>query len=116
LKHIKIFSGNDDEVVKCEHLDGVISVVAQICPQPFLEYFYNKNSKPLEDILPLIQAVFKEVNPQGIKAAWSIMGYDSMDLRLPMVKASEANYEAIRSQIASLENYKLLNNDFSLLS
>ena len=101
LPSLKIYSGNDDELIEQKKFGiyGVISVVAQLYPTAFYELFKLDSETEYEKILPLIKAVFLEVNPQGIKSALSIIGYKSMHLRLPMMTAKNATYKAIEKEI-----------------
>ena len=46
------------------------------------------------DLLPLVNALFSEVNPIPVKAAMAAMGYGENSLRLPLTTMDEAK-EAI---------------------
>ena len=107
IPHLKIYSGNDDQLIqeKPYGLDGVISVLAQLYARPFIELFYEQNSSHLEKINNLFKTIFLEVNPQGIKAALSLLGYESMNLRLPLVSVEKETKVAIEAAI----NQSLLN-------
>ncbi len=97
IPNLKIYSGNDDQIIReySSGLDGVISVTAQLLPKPFIDFFYNQSSSELQAIEQLIKSIFTEVNPQGIKAALEIMGYENMHLRLPLVSVEKKTYSAI---------------------
>lgn len=104
LPNLKVFSGNDDELLEQIKLgiDGVISVVGQLLPKPFIDLFEKNELKEYEELLPLIKTIFREVNPQGIKAALQIVGFQSMELRLPLVPVSNETYKAIEKEIKLL--------------
>ncbi len=97
-----IYSGNDDQIVPVLSLGGkgVISVLSNIMPkathemcQSFFEGKVAKACKLQLDLLPLVNALFCEVNPIPVKAAVSAMGYGENSLRLPLTPM-EAEHEA----------------------
>ena len=97
-----IYSGNDDQIVPILSLGGkgVISVLSNIMPKKTSEMcrlFMNGDvaaSRKLQlDLLPLIDALFCEVNPIPVKAAVSAMGMCENYLRLPLTKM-EPEHEA----------------------
>ena len=49
------------------------------------------------DLLPLVNALFCEVNPIPVKAAVSAMGYGENYLRLPLTPMEKANEEKLLS-------------------
>lgn len=76
--------------------DGVISVVANALPKEMSDMVRLamkgdlKKALPLQmKMLPLMNAIFDEGNPTGIKALLEIQGSISNILRLPLVKASK---------------------------
>lgn len=81
--------------------EGIISVIAQAIPKDFskmikfalnnkVEESYNLYYKMYE----MIEILFKEGNPTGIKSLLNIIGICKPFLRLPLVSASkELNYE-----------------------
>lgn len=103
--NLNIYSGNDDQIVPILSLGGigVISVLSNILPNlthSITEEFFRGNiekSRKLQlDSIPLIKALFQEVNPIPVKAALNIMGYDVGLPRLPLVEISnEARKELI---------------------
>ena len=91
---------------------GVISVVSNIVPADMaamIDAFAAgdiKKAKALHHrLVPLIDALFIETNPVPVKAALSMMGNISYDVRLPMYKMSESNYEKLRTV---MKNYGLI--------
>lgn len=88
-----IYSGNDDQIVPILSLGGkgVISVLSNIMPKEtcdicrlFFEGDLAGARKLQLDLLPLINALFCEVNPIPVKAAVAAMGYCENYLRLPL--------------------------------
>lgn len=97
---IDIYSGNDDQIVPIMSLGGkgVISVLSNIMPKKSVEIcdsFFAGDVARARDIqlelLPLINALFCEVNPIPVKAAVSAMGWCDNYLRLPLTPMEDAN-------------------------
>ena len=95
-----IYSGNDDQIIPILSLGGigVISVLSNIMPKATSEMCkLFENGKIAEarklqlDLLPLVNALFCEVNPIPVKAAVSAMGFCDNYLRLPLTPMEEAN-------------------------
>ena len=95
---LDIYSGNDDQIVPVLSLGGigVISVLSNIMPKKTVEIcdkFFSgdvKASTKLQlDLLPLINALFCEVNPIPVKAAMAAMGFCENTLRLPLTQMEE---------------------------
>jgi 4-hydroxy-tetrahydrodipicolinate synthase len=91
---------------------GVISVVSNIVPADMaamIDAFVAgdiKKAKALHHrLVPLIDALFIETNPVPVKAALSMMGKISYDVRLPMYKMSDGNYEKLK---VAMKNYGLI--------
>ena len=90
---LDVYSGNDDQIVPILSLGGkgVISVLSNIMPketQKMCEDYLGGNVTEARDaqlrLLPLINALFCEVNPIPVKAAVAAMGYCENYLRLPL--------------------------------
>ena len=88
-----VYSGNDDQIVPILSLGGtgVISVLSNIMPaatQKMCTDYLSGNveaaRKAQLDLLPLINALFCEVNPIPVKAAVAAMGYCENYVRLPL--------------------------------
>ncbi len=95
---IDIYSGNDDQIVPIMSLGGVgvISVLSNLLPAEtskmcklFLEGKVTEARDMQLHYLPLIDALFSEVNPIPVKAAMAAMGYGENYLRLPLTPMSE---------------------------
>lgn len=103
---LDIYSGNDDQIVPILSLGGVgvISVLSNLMPREtsrichdFFEGKVAESAKAQLDLLPLINALFSEVNPIPVKAAMSAMGYGENSLRLPLTPMEEANEKKLLS-------------------
>lgn len=95
---VPIYSGNDDQIVPIMSLGGigVISVLSNVLPQETHEmcrlFEEGKTAEAAAmqlKFLPLINALFSEVNPIPVKAAMAKMGFCENYLRLPLVPMSE---------------------------
>ena len=101
---IDIYSGNDDQIVPILSLGGkgVISVLSNPLPAETVaicDLFRAgkvRESAALQlKLLPLINALFSEVNPIPVKAAMAAMGYGENYLRLPLTKMEPAHEEVL---------------------
>lgn len=97
---LDLYSGNDDQIVPLLSLggSGVISVLSNLMPketsQMCHKFFEGKTDEALKmqlDYLPLINALFCEVNPIPVKAAMAAMGYGEDYLRLPLTPMEDAH-------------------------
>ena len=88
-----IWSGNDDQITPVMSLggQGVISVLSNILPvetqamvKAALDGDFDTASALQVHLLPLIEALFSEVNPIPVKAAMKLIGYDCGECRLPL--------------------------------
>lgn len=90
---LNIWSGNDDQipaVMACGG-KGVISVLANICPQEthdmvqaYLDGNANKCTQMMAQYLELANAMFIEVNPIPVKAACNMMGWNAGHCKMPL--------------------------------
>ena len=81
---------------------GVISVLANVAPKEThdicAKYFAGdvKGSAELQlKAIPLIDALFSEVNPIPVKKAMQLMGYEVGPLRMPLTELTEGNTEKL---------------------
>ncbi|MEE1116328.1 MAG: 4-hydroxy-tetrahydrodipicolinate synthase [Clostridia bacterium] len=90
---LDIYSGNDDQIVPVMSLGGigVISVLSNVMPAETVkicdDFFAGRIAESADrqlEMLPLINALFSEVNPIPVKAAMAAMGYCDNYLRLPL--------------------------------
>ncbi len=108
LPDLTLYSGNDDIVVPMLSIGakGVISVAANIFPEEMhdmTELYLNgetEKAKRLQlDMLEVIKALFIEVNPVPVKSAMNFLGFPAGDLRLPLGKMSDANFETMKNAL-----------------
>ncbi len=94
----RVISGDDSLTYPMLALgaDGVISVLANALPREMSQMVHFamksdlKHALPLHNrMLPLMNAIFDEGNPTGIKALLETQGKINNVLRLPLVKASK---------------------------
>lgn len=99
---LDIYSGNDDQIVPILSLggSGVISVLSNILPQETVamcrKYFDGDVQGAAQmqlHYLPLIKALFCEVNPIPVKAAMAAMGFCENFVRLPLTTMEEEHRE-----------------------
>ena len=100
----KVISGDDALTYPMIALgaSGVISVAANAFPAEMSQMVKFalkgdwKKAQPIHyRLLPLMNAMFEEGNPTGVKALLEIEGLISNNLRLPLVKASKPLYNRL---------------------
>ena len=101
---LDIFSGNDDQVTPILSAGGagVISVLSNLMPRQTSEMCHRwfdgdiaGSLKMQLDYLPLINALFCEVNPIPVKAAMAAMGWCENYLRLPLTEMEPEHAEKL---------------------
>lgn len=106
--NINIYSGNDDQVVPIMSLGGkgCISVLSNLLPKETSEMcrlFREGDVKAAAELqlkyIPLINALFSEVNPIPVKAAMAKMGFCEDYLRLPLTPMEDAARENLYAQM-----------------
>ncbi len=109
-KDFAIYSGNDDTILPLLSLGGhgVISVLANICPQETHDLVYKffegdiSGSRDLQiGMKPLIDALFIEVNPVPVKTAANLLGFEVGGLRLPLAEMDPKNIEVLKQQLVN---------------
>lgn len=105
---LHIYSGNDDQILPVLSLGGlgVISVLSNIAPKKanlITKNFFDGNIKDSISMqleaLPLIQALFCEVNPIPVKMALNLMGYNFGSPRLPLIDLSSSKIDLLKSEM-----------------
>ena len=91
---------------------GVISVISNIAPADMAAMVraYEQGDLAKAQALhyrmsPLVDALFIETSPVPVKAALSLMGKIEYDVRLPLYRLLEGNYEKLK---AVMTNYGLI--------
>lgn len=111
---IDVYSGSDELALPFMSIGakGVISVAANIVPHEMQElcslYFQGKSLEAARKqiaLMPLIDALFSDVNPIPIKEVLNMTGHEFGPCRLPLGNMEESKKEKLR---AVLEHYKLL--------
>jgi len=110
--NIYLYSGCDEMIVPVMSLggSGVISVVSNILPREthdmvakYLEGDINTSRDLQLKYLPLINALFYEVNPIPVKAALNLMGYKVGSLRMPLTDMEPVNVERLRAEMINCD-------------
>lgn len=107
-KDFAIYSGNDDSILQLLSVggSGVISVLANVCPKETHDLVYKfldgdiEGSRKLQlDMMPLIHALFIEVNPIPVKTAMNLLGFNVGELRLPLADMEDKNLEVLKQEL-----------------
>lgn len=115
-----LYSGEDGLVVPMLSMGakGVISVVANLVPEYMHDmvraYLDGNTAKAREmqvGIIPLVKAMFCEVNPIPVKEAINMAGVNVGPCRLPLCEMSEKNHAYVAEvlkqyDLSALESYK----------
>ena len=100
-----IYSGNDDQILPVLSLGGkgVISVLSNVAPKQthdmvmkFLEGDVAGSREIQLKALPLVDALFCEVNPIPVKAAMNLMGWNVGPLRMPLTEMEPEHKEKLK--------------------
>ncbi len=111
---LELYSGEDGLVVPLMSIGaiGVISVIANIAPRQthdmvidYLEGSGDIAVKAQFKALPLVDALFSEVNPIPVKKALNLMGKNVGSLRPPLCEMSEENAKILEQ---AMKDYGLL--------
>ena len=109
---LTIYSGNDDQVVPLLSVGGmgVISVLSNLFPKfvhnmvtDYLAGNWQKACASQLYALPMIDALFTEVNPIPIKYAMNKIGFNCGIPRLPLVELTEKNKKKIDDALNNFE-------------
>ena len=105
---LDIYSGNDDEIVPILSMGGlgVISVLSNLLPKETSQICHKffagdvaGAAKMQCQYLPLIRALFSEVNPIPVKAAMAAMGFCEDYLRLPLTPMEDAHRQVLLAEM-----------------
>ena len=103
-----LYSGEDGLAVPMISLGakGVISVIANIMPKETSQMIHDYINGDIEkaknsqiNFIPLVKAMFCEVNPIPVKEAMAILGYCDPIFRSPMYRMEEANLERLKASM-----------------
>lgn len=105
---IALYSGNDDQIVPLLSLGGkgVISVLANVAPKIthdicrlWFEGQVQESARLQLAMLPLIHALFCDVNPMPVKAAMNLLGWKAGSCRMPLIDLDEAQTALVRTEL-----------------
>ena len=108
---IDVYSGEDGLTVPMMAMGakGTISVLSNVVPRQSvamtdacLRGDYAAAAKMQCDLLPLINALFSEVNPIPAKAATAAMGFGADALRMPLTSMEEQNRAVLFAEMRKL--------------
>ena len=101
---LDLYSGNDDQILPLMALGGkgCISVLSNVMPAESHEitarFFAGDVAEAAAlqlDLLPLIHALFSEVNPIPVKAAMAAMGFCADIVRAPLTPMEDEHREVL---------------------
>ena len=106
-----VWSGNDDQAAAVMSLggSGIISVLSNVFPvetqamaKAALDGDFDTAAALQVRLLPLIEALFSEVNPIPVKAAMKLIGYDCGQCRLPLTPMRNENLLKLKKILSEL--------------
>ncbi len=106
-----VWSGNDDMTVPVLSLGGigVISVASNVLPMQMqamthaaLAGDFDSAAALQQEMLPLMNLLFCEVNPIPVKAAMNLLGYDCGSCRMPLTPLSPQNHCELKKLLNGL--------------
>ena len=105
---LALYSGNDDQIVPMLSLggSGVISVLSNVLPaetSKMCKLFFEGNVKESAAMqcryLPLINALFSDVNPIPVKEAMAMLGNCTSEMREPLYPIDETKKAVLREKL-----------------
>lgn len=105
---LDLYSGNDDQIVPLLSLGGkgVVSVLSNIAPRQthdiVMKYLEGDTKGSLDlqlKYLPLINALFCEVNPIPVKKALNLMGLNAGSLRKPLTEMEDSHAAVLEAEM-----------------
>lgn len=107
-ERLDIYSGDDNAILPILSLGGkgVISVLSHVAPRDthdIVEKYLSGDHKGALELqlkyLPLINALFCEVNPIPVKEACKYIGFDCGPTRLPLTPMDDANVTKLYNEL-----------------
>lgn len=111
---VDLYSGNDDQILPVLSYGGkgVISVLSNVAPKnthDICQHFFDgdvaESTRMQLEAIPLIKALFSEVNPIPVKKALNLMGMQAGIMRRPLTEMEPENAEILEKE---MKNYGLL--------
>lgn len=105
---LNFWSGNDDQIVPLMAMGGkgVISVLSNVEPRGTHEIAaaclrgdFAEAARLQLAYMPLIQALFTEVNPIPVKAGMELLGWTMGGLRMPLVDLSDEHKALLKKEL-----------------
>ena len=109
---LSLWSGNDDQTVPMLALGakGLISVASNLIPKTMTDLTHSwrrgdtDRARELQlAYIPLISALFSQVNPIPVKAAMEEFGLDGGVLRLPLTKMDPTECRVLKEHLQNLK-------------
>ena len=106
-----VYSGEDGLITPLLSVGaiGVISVLSNIAPRAthdICRCFFDGDVKGSLELqmkyLPLVRALFCEVNPIPVKTALNLMGFNVGPLRLPLTPMEDADLELLKRELKNV--------------
>lgn len=103
-----IYSGNDDQILPVLSLGGkgVISVLSNVAPKQthdmvrlYLDGHTTEARRLQLDFIPLVKALFSEVNPIPVKSALNLMGMEAGPCRLPLTTLEQEHQVLLKKAL-----------------
>ncbi len=103
-----VWSGNDDQIVPMMALGakGAISVCSNLAPKTMAQIThlclteqFREAAELQQDLLPLLDALFSEVNPIPVKTAMNLLGMDVGALRPPLYEMGPENLAKLKNAL-----------------
>ena len=108
----QVYSGEDGQIIPMLSWGGlgVISVMANVIPEDTQQLCAKWLAGDLDGAraiqvrtLPLVKALFSEVNPIPVKEALNLLGWDVGEPRLPLIPASDATRALLAKALADYQ-------------
>lgn len=108
---LMVYSGNDDQVIPLMSLGGkgVISVLSNVVPKEThqmcelaLKGDFAAAAEMQLRYIPLINALFSDVNPIPVKEAMNMMGLQVGPARLPLIPMADDKREQLKTELNKL--------------
>ncbi|MCQ2772023.1 MAG: 4-hydroxy-tetrahydrodipicolinate synthase [Bacilli bacterium] len=105
---LNFYSGNDDQILDIMELGGlgVISVLSNVMPketkeltETLLRKDYSTAKVYQTKYMPLIKALFSDVNPIPVKEAMAMLGYCDIEMRMPLIPLEEEKRVALKQEL-----------------
>ena len=106
--HVQVISGDDSLTLPMllAGAVGTISVLANALPIPLLRMFHYVENGEFEkaynlhfSLLEIVNLIFEEGNPVGVKALMASMDFCGKTVRLPLIEASSDLHERIENSL-----------------